>query len=399
MRIKSIAQLFKLEAFVIHKIEDETDKILIWCRARRRGIWHEGQYSEALSTSRTKTARHAMIENRPVILKITQRKFYFKKSDKRLWEPLPIFQKEKHDSNFFRENTLKTLKVSNYTGASASRLTSKMFPLRLLDDIGGFKVNWDPDCHRLGLDGKGVRKHRMVTNITNLDRREVVSVLPSYDQRTLEKWCQSLTLGQRLQITEIAVDMSDVPIATLKKYFPRARLVTDQFHVIRHAIRLMDQHRSVIEKTEKVRIPIKHELSRPIHKLRQEEFDKMKPLLDRHRTLKCFWKTIHQLRKVYWQADHRKARSRLRYVIWLCEQNGIPEMEALAKTLRGWFDEILSYYISKTTNAYTEGVHTRFELIKRQHFGIRNMERFAKRVLFCLMPLAIFTQLLSNFVK
>lgn len=273
-----------------------------------------------------------------------------------------------------------------------------MYPMRLLDEINGFQINWDSTCHRIGLDGKGIMKHQAVTNITNLDKHEVISVLPAYNQATLEKWCEGLTYEQRSQITEICVDMSDVPITVLNTYFPNAHLVIDQFHVIQLAIRYMQNLRTEIRQVEKIKIPIKHELTKPIHKLTEHEYDKIAPYLDKHLEIKCFWKTIHQLRLVYRQKDYRKARKQLRYVIWLCEQNKIPQMTVLAKTLRKWFDEILNYYISKTTNAYTEGIHTRFELIKRHHFGISNMERFAKRILFCLSPTVLFTDFLSNFV-
>jgi len=399
MQNKYLIQLLNLEEYIIERIEWEEEQIMVHCFPKSRGMWYQGQYSTALSASKIKIARHMMIEDRVVILKIRQRKFHFSQTKKNLWEVLPSFQKHKHDSQAFRKNTLKTLRVTNYTGTSTSRHTSKMYPLRLLDTINGFKINWDPECRRIGLDGKGVRKHKAVTNITNLDKKEVISVLPAYNQKTLEEWCLLLTKEQRNQVEEICVDMSDVPIAIIRKYFPRARIVIDKFHVIKWAIKLMDQHRYLLQQVEKVKIPIKFELAKASHKLKPEEYEKVKPYLDQHLTLKCFWKTVHQLRKVYWQKDHRKARSQLRYVIWLCEQNGIPEMETLAKTLRKWFEEILSYCRSKTTNAYTEGVHTRFELIKRQHFGIRNMERFAKRIMFSLAPPILFNEFLSNSIQ
>lgn len=399
MQNNYLLKLLKLEEYVIENIKEEGNKIIVYCHSRRRGMWHKNQYSTALSTSRVKTSRHMVIEDRIVILKIKQRKFHFCRYNSNLWEILPNFQRKKHDSNAFRQNTLKNLRVTNYTGVSDIRSTSKMFPLRLLDQIEGFSTNWDPECKRIGLDGKGVKKGMAVTNITNLDKNEVISVLPAYSQESLEKWCQQLTEEQRLHIAEVCVDMSNVPISTIKKYFPGARIVIDKFHIIQNAIRLMDQHRYILQKIEKVRVPIKYELTKPIHKLKQKEYEKIKPYLNQHLTLKCFWKTIHQLRKVYWQKDYREASGQLRYVIWLCEQNGIPEMLTLAKTLRKWADEILNYYISKTTNAYTEGIHTKFELIKRHHFGVKNMERYAKRILFCLAPLAIFTESLSNFVK
>ena len=300
MQNEYLIKILKLEDYLIKKIEFEPGKIVVYCRLRKSGMWHKDQYSQALSVTKIKTARHMMIEDRTVILKIKQRKFHFSQTKKNLWEPLPNFQRDKHDSNTFRKNTLKTLKVTNYTGTATSRATSKMYPLRLLDSIDGFKINWRSDCKRIGLDGKGVKKGKAVTNITNLDKKEIISVLPAYNQETLEKWCELLTEEQRMQITEICVDMSDVPIAIIRKHFPRARLVIDKFHIIQNAIRLMDQHRYVTQQLEKVKIPIKYELSKATNKLKQEEYDKIKPYLDQHPNLKCFWKTLHQLRKVYW---------------------------------------------------------------------------------------------------
>lgn len=44
----------------------------------------------------------------------------------------------------------------------------------------------------------------------------------------------------------------------------------------------------------------------------------------------------------------------------------------------------------------TKGIHNHFERIKKNHFGIRNIERFCKRLLFCTMPMAIFLNFLAQ---
>src|SRR4030042_3233900 len=132
MQNKYLIQLLNLEEFIIEKIEYEAKQILVFCYPEVRGMWHLDQYSTALSTFKIKTARHMMIEDRVVILKIRQRKFHFNRYRKNLWEILPSFQRHKHDSQAFRGNTLRILRVTNYTGTSISRSTSKMYPLRLL---------------------------------------------------------------------------------------------------------------------------------------------------------------------------------------------------------------------------------------------------------------------------
>jgi len=73
-------------------------------------------------------------------------------------------------------------------------------------------------------------------------------------------------------------------------------------------------------------------------------------------------------------------------------------MEALAKTLSSKKEEILNYYISRITNAYTEGVHRRYELIKRGHCGIRNIESFSKRLMFCMLPFSVIAKIFAQSV-
>ena len=251
MQTKYLRNILKLKDYIIEKLAETESEIFVHCRSKKRGMKHEGQYSTAVSTTRIKNSRHVVIDDRVVILLIKQRKFYFSKTDKRLWEILPDFKRKKRDSNTFRDQSLKELRNTNYTGTSIKRHTSRMYPLRLLDEIDGFQMNWDENCTRIGLDGKSVKKHQMVTNITNLDKHEVVSVLPGYNQQILAEWCESLTKMQRGQIKEICVDMSDVPIAILKKYFPDSRLVIDHFHVIANAIRQMDRLRRIIQNVDK----------------------------------------------------------------------------------------------------------------------------------------------------
>lgn len=251
MQTKYLGKILKLEGYIIETIEETNKEIFVNCRSRKRGMRYEGQYSVVVSTTRIKNSRHVVIDDRVVILRIKQRKFYFSKRDKRLWEILPNFKRKKRDSNTFREQSLKELRNTNYTGTSIKRHTSRMYPLRLLDEIEGFQMNWDGNCTRIGLDGKSVKKHQMVTNITNLDKHEVVSVLPGYNQQILIEWCELLNQTQRGQIKEICVDMSDVPIAILEKYFPAAHLVIDHFHVIANAINQMDQLRLTIQNINK----------------------------------------------------------------------------------------------------------------------------------------------------
>ena len=257
-------------------------------------------------------------------------------------------------------------------------------------------INWKEPIKKIGIDGKGVNKRKQIFNLTNLDKNEVIGVFPNLTQTKLTRRLMEIDEPLRMAVREVCTDMDSFFTAIIKQCFPKARIVVDHFHVIQWAIKLIKDQKLVAQEVKHEKFPINQLLMKPAQKLTEVEFQRLQKCFYKVPQLKESWKILHQLRKVYWQSDYRKARHQLRYVIWLCRKSGICEMDDLANTLTRWFEEILNYYISKTTNAYTEGVHNHFERIKRNHFGIRNIDRFCKRILFCLMPMSIFTQIITQ---
>ena len=57
---------------------------------------------------------------------------------------------------------------------------------------------------------------------------------------------------------------------------------------------------------------------------------------------------------------------------------------------------ILNYFHHQTTNAYTEGVHTKMKLIKRLSHGYKNVEVYIKKVLLSFIPTAILPLLIYH---
>jgi transposase len=183
-----------------------------------------------------------------------------------------------------------------------------------------------------------------------------------------------------------------------KECFPRAKIVLDHYHVVAWSLKLMNSIRTTLQAIHGKKFEIKKLLQKPANRLTKEEFKKLEPCFEAFPEVKVSWKIIHQLRKIYWQKDWRKAKSQLRKTIWWCEQSQISEMEDLAKTLKRRKEHILNYYISKTTNAKTEALHSRFETMKRLHCGIRNVERFSKRLMFSLLPFSILANIFTQTV-
>ena len=254
-------------------------------------------------------------------------------------------------------------------------------------------IKWDKSIERIGMDGKGVRRHKQVFSITNLVDKELIGVLPNLTQLELKNRLLEIDEGLRNCVKEVCIDMDRFFVAVIHECFPNAKIVTDHFHVIQWGVTLIKEQKRIAQEVNKDKYRINQLLMIPAHKLKEEEFKKLNECFKEVPKLKESWKILHQLRKVYWQDNCKAAHRQLCHVIRLAKRSEIWEMKDLAKTLENWFESILNYYISKTTNAYTEGIHTHFERIKRNHFGIRNIDRFCKRLLFCLLPISVFTEM------
>ncbi len=185
-------------------------------------------------------------------------------------------------------------------------------------------------------------------------------------------------------------------LAVAEECFPKARIVIDHFHILQHAFKLVDELRTTLQAVHKKKFAVKQIMRKHPHELKEYEWKKLNECFEYFPDLRCAWNILQEVRAIYRQRNWKDGCSQIRKTVWYCRQSCIPEMEALGKTLKRWKDKILNYYISRTTNAYTEGIHTKFELIKRQHCGIRNVERFAKRLMFCMLPFTIITQIFAQ---
>jgi len=288
---------------------------------------------------------------------------------------------------------LLCLRTTDYTGTAAIRKTSKMTPIRLIDKLVKTSIKWDKPIKKIGLDGKGVCKRKQIFNITNLSDREIIGILPNLTQQKLTKELLKIDKKLRLEVKEVCIDMDRFFIRIIKDCFPNAKIVIDHFHVIQHIIRLVKDQRKMLEEIRNVNYPINQLLGIPPFKLKPKELNKLNYYLEKETSLQACYYILNEVRKIYLQSSYKKAYKQLNHVIRLCRLSKVDRMIDLSKTLERWLEKILNFHISRTTNAFTEGIHNHFERIKRNHFGVRNIERFCKRLLFSLLPMSIFVDI------
>jgi hypothetical protein len=181
-----LLKIFKLEGYVIEKMEEKGGVIFIYCHSRKRGMWFQDEYSTKVPETRNRVLPHVMMEDQVVSLVVTQRRFNFSKHKTKRWEKLPDVGRRKQTTNTFRINTLRELQRDNYSGTGFKRQKSHMYPSHILDGMD-FKVEWKDEIRRIGMDGKGVGHNKVVHNIVNLDKNKPLIVLPDLNQKQIKK--------------------------------------------------------------------------------------------------------------------------------------------------------------------------------------------------------------------
>jgi len=189
MQKNHLKKLFKLEGYILDRIEYKNSKTLLYCHLQRKTMVYRGEISKKVNETRVRHLPHMLLEDETIILVVTQKRFYFPKHKTRRWESLPGVSPRKQTTDTFRLNTLRELQRDNYTGTGYKRLKSHMYSAYILDSME-IAVEWTEDITKIGLDGKGVGHNKVVHNITNLSKNKPLAVLPDMNQEQVKKNCK-----------------------------------------------------------------------------------------------------------------------------------------------------------------------------------------------------------------
>lgn len=186
MHKNHLKKMFKLEGYILDNVEYRKDGTFLHCHVQKSSMTYSGERSLRVNDTRERCLPHMMLEDETVILVVTQRRFYFPKHKTKRWERLPDVGKRKQTTNTFRLNTLRELQRDNYSGTGFKRKKSHMYSAHLLDSMD-FKVEWKDKIEKIGMDGKGVGRNKVVHNIVNLDKNKPLLVLPNLRQKQVKK--------------------------------------------------------------------------------------------------------------------------------------------------------------------------------------------------------------------
>jgi transposase len=244
----------------------------------------------------------------------------------------------------------------------------------------------------LGIDGHSFRGTRMVQTITDVRSRKPLTILPDGRKDTLCRFLGNIPQEIKGRIKEVCLDMDHLVLASVEKHLPEAEVVIDHFHVIQDANRRVDEARKIEQDAHHILIPRKLFLVGQ-EKLSPGQKKKVVSYCEKCPSLKEFYWMKEALRSFYRLKNKTVATRRLKDLIEMTRFCEDAAMLHWGRMLKRWSPYVLNFFDNRTTNAYTEGIHTKIKMIKRVSFGFRNVQIYVRKVLLCIFPWALLLSL------
>jgi transposase len=213
-------------------------------------------------------------------------------------------------------------------------------------------------------------------------------------------WLAQAAPAWRDHIQVVAIDMCSIYASAVRRMLPAARLVIDLFHVVQLAVKMTgDVRRRVVRakygrrgRSGDAEYGVKGLLVRNLEHLRPAQFAKIMDTLgaDRHgQEIAAAWIAKEKLRdvlnlraRVTGSAPcERNVRDRLaRFYDWCAQNDDIPELLTLARTISRWEQELVSAVLTGVTNARSESLNRIAKLEARMAYSFRNPANQRRRV-------------------
>jgi len=213
-------------------------------------------------------------------------------------------------------------------------------------------------------------------------------------------WLAQASPAWRDHIQIVATGMCTIYASAVRRMLPHAQIAVDLFHVVQLAVKMTwdVRQRAVWEKYGRrgrsgdTGYGIKGLLVRNLEHLRPEQFTKVMDTLSRDRhgqEIAAAWIGKEKLRdalnlraaRTGSTPCERDVRGRLAsFYDWYAQNDDIPELLTLARTISRWEDELICAILTGVTNARSESLNRIAKLEARQAYSFRNPADQRRRV-------------------
>jgi len=383
---KSILNIFNLQGIglyfldwkvyereIVLKVKDESPAICPSCQRRTENRHERGKWRRIY---------HGFGFGRKVYLLARKERYFCSSCGKSFTKKMPLMRPWQRRTLEAERQILESLRGQSFKSLAEKQGISYGVSKRVLKRrLDPEKLIWPEEPQEeisLGIDEHSFRGTQLVQTVTDLSARRPLTILPDSRKETLNRFLQSIPEEKKQQVVEVCIDMDSLLLSSVKEYLPQTKVVVDHFHVIHDANRRVDEARKIEQDVWKVEIPRKIFLIGK-ERLSRRQRQRVESLCQRYPSLKEFYWMKEALRSFYRLKRKKVAERRLKDLIEIAFLSDDAAIVQWGRTLKRWSPYILNYFDRRTTNAYTEGIHTKIKMVKRISFGFRNVEVYVRK--------------------
>jgi len=239
---------------------------------------------------------------------------------------------------------------------------------------------------KIGVDEIAYEKgHKYLTVVRDIDLGKVIWVGKGRKKEDLDVFFKKLGITKSWNITVAVCDMWDAYISSIKGN-TKAAIVFDKFHIAKVVNEAIDKIRkkefAKADKEERKLMKKKRFLILSRQKnLKSEKTEELNQLLDQNNTLYTAYVLKEQVLDIFEDGDGAVGKRRLNIWVKNVFRTGIDQLQDIAKRICNYMYGIYNYFDYKLTNAQSEGINTKINIIKRRAFGFRDLEYFKLKIL------------------
>ncbi|SFS78764.1 ISL3 family transposase, partial [Halolactibacillus miurensis] len=221
------------------------------------------------------------------------------------------------------------------------------------------------------------------TVIVDADNRKVIDVLPDRKKETITSYLRSCDTGQ---VRAVVMDLSRGFKEAVREILGNPIIIADRFHYMRQVYNAFDEVRRDVqnELSDEERKHMKRSkemLWKSSKKITSETKEKADKMLSISSKLKHAYELKDELDDRFKNSDLHTAKERFEKCIEKLGNSPYESFNRVARTFERWRLEINNSFSHLYNNGVTEGINNMIKVIKRHSFGIKDFQRFRKKIL------------------
>lgn len=395
-----LSEIFSLCSVKVYKYSKTSTKLKIRVASVKKVIpcTHCGclfnKYGCKHSTGQIKEYQHGRLDEREVILIARRNKYCCPHCNRITTEPLGSIKLGcGHCRTFNYDNlVLQQLAFSPNISNVAKKLGLTDDKVRLILTRNTSRGPWiNQNLEKisnktvLGIDEKHWLKKQYHLVVTSITDKLLLALGRDRRKQTLLELLKAIS--RKITPRAVCIDMWAAFRNAVKEIFGEVPIIVDKFHVFSFVNRKIIESRAILEFRRKQKGIENYSLPsfRPLL-LSRKNFNRSKRCRELYKNLiklepelKFYRDIRNRVEDMYNLKDRYEAEKALDSLIKFCWHSPCSHGIDIAKTLDRWFKEITNYFDFRYTNAYTEGINNKLELINRSGFGYRNKEIYLRR--------------------